>query len=85
MKGVSSHKLRQEFHSLKTRSPTLWITGGAPIEQIKVYTGEILVSILILSCDCDKISCEYEQNEALDASHKRAIGQADKRQGLDCR
>jgi len=44
MKGVSSRILRNEFHSLKTRLPTLWTnsyfcatTGGAPIEQIKVY------------------------------------------------
>jgi putative transposase len=44
MKGVSSRILRQEFHSLKTRLPTLWTnayfcatTGGAPIEKIKEY------------------------------------------------
>jgi len=44
IKGASSHELRYEFHSLKTRLPTLWTnsyfcatTGGAPIEQIKTY------------------------------------------------
>ncbi|MDQ7005505.1 MAG: IS200/IS605 family transposase [Ghiorsea sp.] len=44
MKSVSSRILRQEFHSLKTRLPTLWTnsyfcatTGGTPIEQIKAY------------------------------------------------
>ena len=44
IKGVSSHTLRQEFPSLKSRLPTLWTNsyfvstvGGAPLELIKQY------------------------------------------------
>ena len=44
IKGVSSHALRNEFPSLKSRLPTLWTTsyfvstvGGAPLEAIKKY------------------------------------------------
>ncbi len=44
IKGVSSHTLRTEFPSLKSRLPTLWTTsyfvstvGGAPHEAIKKY------------------------------------------------
>lgn len=44
IKGVSSHTLRTEFPSLKSRLPTLWTTsyfvstvGGAPLEAIKKY------------------------------------------------
>ena len=44
IKGVSSHILRTEFPSLKSRLPTLWTTsyfvstvGGAPLEAIKKY------------------------------------------------
>ena len=44
MKGRSSHHLRQEFPSLRSRLPTLWTnsyfvstTGGAPLSVIKQY------------------------------------------------
>ena len=44
IKGVSSHALRMEFPSLKSRLPTLWTNsyfvssvGGAPLEEIKKY------------------------------------------------
>jgi len=44
IKGVSSHALRSEFPSLKSRLPTLWTNayfvstvGGAPLEAIKQY------------------------------------------------
>lgn len=44
IKGVSSHALRTEFPSLKSRLPTLWTNsyfvssvGGAPLEEIKKY------------------------------------------------
>jgi putative transposase len=44
IKGVSSHTLRQEFRSLKSRLPTLWTNsyfvstvGGAPLAVIKQY------------------------------------------------
>lgn len=44
IKGVSSHTLRTEFPSLKSRLPTLWTNsyfvssvGGAPLEEIKKY------------------------------------------------
>ena len=44
IKGVSSHALRSEFPSLKSRLPTLWTNayfvstvGGAPLEAIKRY------------------------------------------------
>ena len=44
IKGFSSHTLRQEFPSLKSRLPTLWTNsyfvstvGGAPLELIKQY------------------------------------------------
>lgn len=44
IKGVSSHVLRAEFPSLKSRLPTLWTTsyfvstvGGAPLSIIKQY------------------------------------------------
>ena len=44
IKGVSSHVLRAEFPSLKSRLPTLWTTsyfvstvGGAPLAAIKKY------------------------------------------------
>jgi len=44
MKGRSSHLLRQEFPSLKSRLPTLWThscfiatVGGAPLAIIKQY------------------------------------------------
>lgn len=44
IKGVSSHSLRSEFPSLKSRLPTLWTNsyfvstvGGAPLEIIKQY------------------------------------------------
>ena len=44
IKGVSSHALRTEFPSLKSRLPTLWTNsyfvstvGGAPLEAIKKY------------------------------------------------
>lgn len=44
IKGVSSHVLRSEFHSLKSRLPTLWTNsyfvstvGGAPLSAIKQY------------------------------------------------
>ena len=44
IKGSSSHTLRQEFPSLKTRLPTLWTNsyfvstvGGAPLEAVKQY------------------------------------------------
>jgi len=43
-KGRSSRLLRQEFHHLKTRLPTLWTNssfistvGGVPLEVIKQY------------------------------------------------
>ncbi|HHB94958.1 MAG TPA: IS200/IS605 family transposase [Campylobacterales bacterium] len=45
-KGRSSRLLRQEFHHLTTRLPTLWTNssfistvGGAPLEVIKQYIG----------------------------------------------
>lgn len=44
IKGVSSHALRSEFSSLKSRLPTLWTNsyfvstvGGAPLSAIKQY------------------------------------------------
>ena len=44
IKGVSSHVLRSEFPSLKSRLPTLWTNsyfvstvGGAPLPAIKQY------------------------------------------------
>ena len=44
IKGLSSKVLRDEFHSLKTKLPTLWsnsyfvsTVGGAPLEAIKTY------------------------------------------------
>jgi REP-associated tyrosine transposase len=44
LKGTSSHALRQEFPSLKSRLPTLWThayfvstVGGAPLSVIKQY------------------------------------------------
>ena len=44
IKGYSSHALRTEFPSLKTRLPTLWTNsyfvstvGGAPLEAVKQY------------------------------------------------
>ena len=44
IKGVSSHTLRQEFRTLKSRLPTLWTNsyfvstvGGAPLAVIKQY------------------------------------------------
>jgi len=43
-KGVSSHRLPQEFKTLKSRLPTLWTNsyfvstvGGAPLAVIKQY------------------------------------------------
>jgi putative transposase len=42
LKGVSSHTLRQEFRTLKSRLPTLWTNryfvstvGGAPLAVLK--------------------------------------------------
>jgi putative transposase len=44
LKGVSSHTLRQEFRTLKSRLPTLWANsyfvstvGGAPLAVIKQF------------------------------------------------
>jgi len=44
LKGRSSHDLRSEFPSVKSRLPTLWTnsyfvatTGGAPLSAIKKY------------------------------------------------
>jgi putative transposase len=44
IKGRSSHKLRQEFPTLRSRLPTLWTNsyfvstaGGAPLAVIKQY------------------------------------------------
>ena len=44
IKGVTSHTLRLEFPSLKSRLPSLWTNsyfvstvGGAPLEKIKEY------------------------------------------------
>ncbi|HTS59687.1 MAG TPA: IS200/IS605 family transposase [Terriglobales bacterium] len=44
LKGVSSHTLRQEFGTLRSRLPTLWTNrsfvstvGGAPLAVIKQY------------------------------------------------
>ena len=44
LKGVSSHTLRQEFRTLKSRLPTLWTNsyfvstvGGAPLAVIQPY------------------------------------------------
>jgi putative transposase len=44
LKRVSAHTLRQEFHTLKSRLPTLWTNryfvstvGGAPLAVIKQY------------------------------------------------
>jgi putative transposase len=44
MKGVSSHTLRNEFRTLKSKLPTLWTNsyfvstvGGSPLEVIKQY------------------------------------------------
>ena len=44
MKGVSSHTLRHEFRTLKSKLPTLWTNsyfvstvGGSPLEVIKQY------------------------------------------------
>jgi REP-associated tyrosine transposase len=44
LKGVSSHTLRQEFPTLKSKLPTLWTNsyfvstvGGAPVAVIKQY------------------------------------------------
>ena len=44
LKGVSSHSLRQEFRTLKSRLPTLWTNryfvstvGGVPLAVIQPY------------------------------------------------
>ena len=44
IKGFSSHTLRKEFPSLKSRLPTLWTNsyfvstvGGAPLDAVKQY------------------------------------------------
>lgn len=44
IKGVTSHDLRKEFASLRTRLPSLWTNsyfcstvGGAPLEVIQQY------------------------------------------------
>jgi putative transposase len=44
LKGVSSHTLRQEFPTLRSRLPTLWrnsyfvsTVGGAPLAVIQQY------------------------------------------------
>jgi len=44
IKGVTSHDLRKEFQSLRTRLPSLWTNsyfvstvGGAPLEVLKQY------------------------------------------------
>jgi putative transposase len=44
IKGASSHYLRQEFETLRTRIPTLWTNsyfvstvGGSPLSVIKQY------------------------------------------------
>jgi putative transposase len=44
LKGVSSHALRQEFRTLRSRLPTLWTNsylvstvGGAPLAVIQQY------------------------------------------------
>ena len=44
IKGVTSHDLRKEFDSLRTRLPSLWTNsyfvstvGGAPLEVIKQF------------------------------------------------
>ena len=44
MKGASSHTLRNEFRTLKSKLPTLWTNsyfvstvGGSPLEVIKQY------------------------------------------------
>ena len=44
LKGVSSHRLRQEFRTLQSRLPTLWTNryfvstvGGAPLAVIQQY------------------------------------------------
>ena len=44
IKGVTSHDLRKEFDSVRTRLPSLWTNsyfvstvGGAPLEVIKQY------------------------------------------------
>ena len=44
MKGVSSHTMRNEFRTLKSKLPTLWTNsyfvstvGGSPLEVIKQY------------------------------------------------
>lgn len=44
IKGVTSHALRTEFPSLKSRLPTLWTNSyfvsticGAPLEAVKQY------------------------------------------------
>jgi putative transposase len=44
LKGISSHTLRKEFPTLKSRLPTLWTNsyfvstvGGAPLQVIKQY------------------------------------------------
>ena len=44
IKGVTSHALRTEFPTLKSRLPTLWTNsyfvstiGGAPLEAVKQY------------------------------------------------
>jgi len=44
IKGVTSHELRKEFVSLRTRLPSIWTNsyfcstvGGAPLEVIKQY------------------------------------------------
>lgn len=44
IKGVTSHELRKDFESLRTRLPSLWTNsyfvstvGGAPLEVIKQY------------------------------------------------
>ena len=46
IKGRSSRILRQEFHFLTTKLPTLWTNsyfvstvGGAPLEVVKKYIG----------------------------------------------
>jgi len=37
IKGNSSRVLRQEFPKIKSRLPTLWSIGGAPLAIIKQY------------------------------------------------
>lgn len=47
MKGKSSHHIRREFPSVKTRIPTLWTNsyfvatvGGAPLDVVKRYVAD---------------------------------------------